>query len=254
MKKELSNKTYTLNAIIVFAVIIIIWFIATEQGLVKEIILPKPINVVKYIYEGFTQNNLIADVAISVQRILLGFLASVILGVPLGILAGNSKICDSFIRPICEFIRYIPVPTLVPLVMVWVGIGENAKIVVLFLGCVFQLLLMIADDASAISSDLINAGYTLGATRLQSLTKILLPAMLQRIMETLRMVIGWAWTYLTLAELFAANSGLGYRILKAQRFMQTDAIFGLILTIGLLGLVTDRLFMLFNKKVFHWVE
>jgi NitT/TauT family transport system permease protein len=254
MKKTMSKQRYIINAISVFVVILIAWIAITELGLVKPVILPKPIDVAKYIYEAFRYNNLITDVGISVSRILLGFLLSAVVGVPLGMLAGTSKTFDSLLRPICEFMRYIPVPTLVPLVMVWVGIGENAKIAVLFLGCVFQLLLMVADDAAAVSDDLINAGATLGATRLQQLTKILLPAVMPRIMENLRMTIGWAWTYLTLAELFATESGLGYRILKAQRFMQTDAIFGLILTIGALGLITDRLFILFNRKVFHWAE
>ena len=254
MKKPLSKHRYVLNAVSVFILIIGVWFIVTELNLIKPVILPKPISVVIFIIQGFQTNSLQGDILISLQRILLGFLASAAMGIPLGIFAGTSKLCDSFLRPICEFIRYIPVPTLVPLVMVWVGIGENAKVAVLFLGCVFQLLLMVADDAAAVSEDLLNAGYTLGATRWQTLSRILLPAMLPRIMETLRMIIGWAWTYLTLAELFAAGSGLGYRILKAQHFMQTDRIFGLILMIGVMGLITDRLFMLLNRKLFHWAD
>ena len=104
------------------------------------------------------------------------------------------------------------------------------------------------------SDDLLNAGYTLGASKWDGLWTILLPAALPRIFEALRMTMGWAWSYLTLAELFAASSGLGYQILRAQRFMQTDAMFGLILLIGLMGLITDRLFAMVDKLVFHWKE
>lgn len=254
MQKKLSKQQYTINAVAVFVLIGIIWFIITRLGLIKPMILPKPAAVWNYIYNGFTQNHLLGDVLISIQRILLGFILSVVIGVPLGILAGTSSIADSLMKPLCEFTRYLPVPTLVPLVMVWCGIGENAKVMVLFLGCVFQLLLMVADAASNVSADLVNAAYTLGATRIQVLVKILFPAALPRIMDTLRMIIGWAWGYLTLAEMFAASSGLGYLILRAQHFMQTDAIFALILLIGLLGLITDRIFYLINKSVFHWVE
>lgn len=254
MKKELSKTRYTINAITVFVVILIIWIIVTQLGLLKPILLPKPIDVVKYWITGFTEKGLMTDVLVSLRRIFLGFLVSAAIAVPLGILAGTSKICSSYINPICEFMRYLPVPTLVPLVMVWFGIEETAKVVVLFLGCVFQLLLMVADAASSISADLLNAGYTLGANKAQALWTILLPAALPRIFESLRMTMGWAWSYLTLAELFAASSGLGYQILKAQRFMQTDSMFGLILLIGFMGLITDRFFALIDKLVFHWKE
>ena len=148
----------------------------------------------------------------------------------------------------------MPVPAFTPLVMVWVGIGEEAKVTLLFIGIFFQLVLMIADDAMSVSEDLLNAGYTLGATNWQTMTKILIPAMLPRSLDTLRMMIGWAWTYLVVAEMVAANSGLGYSIMKAQRFLKTDAIFTGILVIGILGLITDRVLYMLNKKLFHWTE
>ncbi|MDO4556444.1 MAG: ABC transporter permease [Lachnospiraceae bacterium] len=254
MDKKISKTRYIFNAFTTFAVILIIWILVTEFGILKPIILPKPISIVQYWVNGFAHENLMADVLVSLRRIVLGFLASAVVAVPLGILAGTSKLCDSYISPICEFMRYLPIPTLVPLVMVWFGIGESAKVILLFLGCVFQLLSMVADAANSVSDDLMNAGYTLGASKLQSLWTILLPAALPRIFESLRMTMGWAWSYLTLAELFAANTGLGYQILKAQRFMQTDAMFGLILLIGFMGLITDRIFALVDMLVFHWKE
>lgn len=113
---------------------------------------------------------------------------------------------------------------------------------------------MVADDALSVPDDLINAGYTLGTTTPMTIFKIIIPAMLPRLMETLRMMIGWAWTYLVSAELVAANSGLGYTILKSQRFLATDAIFGGIILIGILGLITDRIFAFLNKKLFPWAE
>ena len=158
------------------------------------------------------------------------------------------------IRPICEFVRYMPVPAFVPLIMVWVGIGERAKITVIFIGTFYQLVLLVADDAMSVPDDLLNAGYTLGTDSKMTIFKILIPAMMPRLMETLRMMIGWAWTYLVSAELVAASTGLGYTILKSQRFLKTDAIFGGIILIGLLGLITDRIFAFVNKKLFHWAE
>ena len=190
----------------------------------------------------------------SIFRITMGFVISVIIGVPLGILAGSFKRIDAVITPICEFIRYMPVPAFVPLVMVWCGIGEGAKISIVFLGCFFQMVLMVADNARAVSDDLLSASYTLGTTRFTTITKVLIPAMAPNMMLTLRMMIGWGWTYLTVAELVASNSGLGYSILKAQRFLHTESIFSGILVIGVLGLITDRIFAFAIKKMFPWAE
>lgn len=254
MNKKLSKSRSVINGITVFAVILLAWIAVTETGLLKSIILPRISSIIEYWINGFAENNLLTDVLVSLRRIVLGFLLSAVIAIPLGILAGTSQMCSSYIRPVCEFMRYLPVPTLVPLVMVWFGIDELAKVMVLFLGCVFQLLLMVADAAASVSDDLLNAGYTLGASKWDGLWTILLPAALPRIFESLRMTMGWAWSYLTLAELFAASSGLGYQILRAQRFMQTDAMFGLILLIGLMGLITDRLFATVDKLVFHWKE
>jgi NitT/TauT family transport system permease protein len=136
--------------------------------------------------------------------------------------------------------------------MIWVGIDESAKISVIFIGVFFQVILMVADDAMSVPEDLINSAYTLGCDTKNTIFRILIPAMLPRLMETLRMMIGWAWTYLVSAELVASSTGLGYTILKSQRFLQTDAIFGNIILIGLLGLITDRLFAFVTKKIFPW--
>lgn len=138
--------------------------------------------------------------------------------------------------------------------MVWVGIGENAKVAVILLGILFQLIPMVADNVKSVPSNLINAAYTLGGKSSTVIFKVIIPAMLPKLMESLRMIMGWAWTYLVVAELVAANSGLGYNILKAQRFLDTSSIFMGILVIGLLGLITDRLFGLLNKVLFRWVE
>ena len=113
---------------------------------------------------------------------------------------------------------------------------------------------MIIDDCNSVSDDLLAAGYTLGANNRTTVFRVLIPAMAPSMMQTLRMMIGWAWTYLVVAELVAANTGLGYSILKAQRFLKTDAIFVGIVVIGLLGLITDIVLGFLIKKIFPWEE
>ena len=254
IRKGISKKNYIVFAIVAFLGVIALWTLASAAGFVKEIFLPNPLKVLAYFGQSLKDGSLWENTKISVYRITLGFVYAMILGIPLGILMGSFKKIEAFIRPLCEFIRYMPVPAFVPLIMVWVGIGESAKITVIFVGTFFQLVLMVADDTLSVPDDLINAGYTLGTKSAQTIFKIIIPSMLPRLMETLRMMIGWAWTYLVSAELVAANSGLGYTILKSQRFLKTDAIFAGIILIGLLGLITDRIFAFVNKKLFPWNE
>lgn len=252
LRKKISRKQYTITAICTFVAIFVIWQLVAVSGCVKELFLPSPVKVIQDIFSKVKVGTLWTDMGTSVFRITMGFIISVVAGVPLGILCGSFKPVESVIAPICEFVRYMPVPAFVPLVIVWCGIGEAAKIAIVFLGCFFQLVLMIADDTRSVSDDLLSSSYTLGTSRWTTITKVLIPAMAPKMMLTLRMMIGWGWTYLTVAELVASNSGLGYSILKAQRFLHTASIFSGIIVIGILGLITDRLFAFAIKKMFPW--
>lgn len=250
----MGKKAYTITAVISFVFVLIMWYLITKLGWIKPLLLPSPYKVFNYFIESLQNNTLIENAGVSIYRIMMGFLLAVILGVPIGIFVGSFKFIEAIIRPICEFIRYMPVPAFVPLVMVWSGIGETAKIVIVFLGTFFQLVLMVADDAASVPDDLLNTSYTLGSKRWYTIRHILFPAMAPRLMETLRMTIGWAWTYLVVAELVASSSGLGYSIMKAQKFFQVEAIFTGILVIGIIGLITDRIFALLIKLLFPWNE
>lgn len=254
IKGKITKQQYLILAVVSFAVIFLAWILLSSLELVDPVFLPGPMRVWEYFVASCKDGTLLSNTLISVQRIALGVVFATLLALPLGILCGIFPFFEAILRPLCECVRYMPVPAFVPLVMVWVGIGEDAKVTLLFIGTFFQMLLMIADDAASVNDDLLNAGYTLGATKLQTIMKILLPATLPRMMDTLRMMIGWAWTYLVVAEMVAANSGLGYSIIKAQRFLKTDAIFCGILVIGILGLITDRILVAINKILFHWKE
>lgn len=254
LRKEINKSKAGIITVIAFVVILLIWHIAAASGIIKELFLPSPLNVLQNILDSIKDGSLGSNTAISVYRIIMGFIWAVVLGIPLGILCGCFKHAEAVIRPLCEFVRYMPVPAFVPLVMVWTGINELAKITIVFIGTFFQLVLMVADDTLSVSDDLLSASYTLGTKRWSTIYKVLIPAMAPRLMLTLRMMIGWAWTYLVVAELVASDSGLGYTILKAQRFFKTDAIFSGILVIGILGFITDRLFALAIKLMFPWDE
>jgi NitT/TauT family transport system permease protein len=158
------------------------------------------------------------------------------------------------LEPLTDFIRYMPAVAFIPLIMLWVGIDESAKISVIFIGTFFQMLLMVAEDVRRTPAAQIEAAHTMGATRYEIIKLVLLPSARPAILDTLRVTMGWAWTYLVVAELVAANSGLGYSILKAQRFLKTDTIFAGIILIGLIGLVMDQAFRWLHRRLFPWAQ
>jgi len=194
------------------------------------------------------------DVKISFLRVSGAFLLAALLGIPIGILMGAFRLLESFLQPVTEFIRYVPVPALIPVLIVLFGIDEAPKLMLIFIGTFFQLVLMVADEVRRVPTTLLQVCYTLGGTRLEAVTKVLGKAALPGIFDALRLCNGWAWTWLIVAELVAANECLGFRIIKYQRFLQTDKIFLYLITLGLIGLGLDLLFRLANRNMFRWAE
>ncbi|MEI7025861.1 ABC transporter permease [Paenibacillus sp. y28] len=254
IRGEIHRSWYTTGIITTFAGCLLLWSVLSYGSFVEPTFLPTPTLVLQQFLHQMVNPEFWNHVGISIFRVSMGFLLAVILGVPLGILAGTYRFAEALVVPSTEFIRYMPATAFVPLIMVWAGIGEPAKILVIFIGCFFQLVLMVADNTRAVSKDLLEVSYTLGARPGQTIEKVLIKAMLPDLMNTLRLILGWAWSYLVVAELVAASSGLGFSIMKAQRFLNTDVIFVGIFVIGLLGLLTDRLFALCHRRFFPWLE
>jgi NitT/TauT family transport system permease protein len=148
----------------------------------------------------------------------------------------------------------MPAVAFIPLVMLWVGIDEGSKVLIIFIGTFFQMVLMVAEDVRRVPMAQIEAAQTMGANRSEIVKLVILPSAKPALLDTLRITCGWAWTYLVVAELVAANSGLGYAILKAQRYMHTDKIFAGILLIGLIGLLTDQAFRWLHRRAFPWMR
>ena len=138
--------------------------------------------------------------------------------------------------------------------ILWAGIGEAQKLSVIFIGSFFQLVLMIAVSVGNTRRDLVEAAYTLGARDRGIVTRVLLPSSAPEIAETLRMVLGWAWTYVIVAELIGASSGIGHMITDSQALLATDQIIFGIIVIGLIGLASDFAFKAFNRGLFPWAQ
>ncbi len=197
-------------------------------------------------------DTLTGDLKISFQRVLIAFLLAAIIGVPLGLFIGAFHWFESILQPVTEFIRYVPVPALIPLLIVLFGIDEAPKVMLIFIGTVLQLVLMTSDEVRRVPMDLLQVCYTLGGKASEVVTKVMLPAAMPGIFDALRLCNGWAWTWLIVAELVAANEGMGYRIVKYQRFLDTERIFVYLIILGLVGLTIDLLFRLMNRHFFRW--
>lgn len=201
-----------------------------------------------------TEENLLQDISASCTRVAAGFLAAATVSIPLGVAMGTFTSIESLFSPIVGTVRYMPVVAFVPLIVLWVGLGEVAKITIIFLGIVFYNAIMIADGVKFIPTELLNVAYTLGATRVDVLFRVILPAVLPTILDSLRVNIAGAWNFLVISELIAAENGLGYKIVQSQRFLQTDKVLFSIAIIGLIGWLTDYAFKALSSWVTPWVE
>ncbi|PWR19508.1 ABC transporter permease [Zavarzinia aquatilis] len=231
-----------------------IWCGLTYGGVMPAIFLPTPGAVFEALFRMIEEGTLGRHVFASVEVVVLGFLISSAVAVPVGILSGSFRVVQAAVEPLVNFMRYLPVTSFVPLFILWIGIGAEQRITVIVFGTIFQQLIMVADIARRVPNDLLNAAYTLGASRRDALLHVLLPAALPSIIDMLRVTMGWAWTYLVLAELVAASSGLGYISLRAARGFQVDVIFLAIAIIGLLGLCTDQFFRLLRLRATSWAR
>jgi NitT/TauT family transport system permease protein len=167
---------------------------------------------------------------------------------------GAYKPIEAFFEPFVSFARYLPASAFIPLLILWAGIGEAQKLSVIFIGSFFQLVLMIAVTVGATRRDLVEAAYTLGADDWGIVRRVLIPACAPQVAETLRLVLGWAWTYVIVAELIGASQGIGHMITDSQALLATDQIIFGIITIGVIGLVSDLAFKHANRTMFRWAS
>lgn len=229
-----------------------LWWFVVSLGVVEPRFLPHPADVALRGWTWATSENLLGDALISMSRVFGGFLLAVLLAVPLGVMSGAYRSVAAFLEPVNDFFRYMPTPAFIPLVMIWIGIGEMSKIAIIFLGTFFQMLVMISDNVRQVPMMQIEAAQTMGAKPREVIQHVLLPSALPAMTDTLRVTMGWAWTYLVVAELVASNSGLGFQIMRAQRFFQTDKIFMGIVVIGLLGILLDQGARFLQRRLMPW--
>ncbi len=235
-----------------FALFLSFWTLLAVSGWVPPHFLASPLKTLMSGWDLFTNQGFAHDVGMTVWRVVGGFVLAAVIAVPLGIAMGAYKPIEAFFEPFVSFARYLPASAFVPLLILWVGLGEAQKLTVIFIGCFFQLTLMITMIVSATRRDLVEAAYTLGSKDSGVIRRVLLPGAAPEIAEALRQVLGLGWTYIIVAELIGASSGIGHMIVNSQALMATDHIIAGIVVIGLVGLASDLAFKKLNQWLFPW--
>ena len=237
-----------------FALFVALWAVATFGGYVQRLFLADPLTMVGEGWKLMTQYGFGFDILITIWRVLGGFVLAALVALPLGIAMGAYKPVEAFLEPFVSFARYLPASAFIPLLILWAGIGETQKLLVIFIGSVFQLILMIAVAVGGVRRDLVDAAYTLGASDRSVVRRVLLPNAAPQIAEIFRLVLGWAWTYVIVAELIGSSSGIGHMITDSQALLNTGQIIFGIIVIGLIGLISDFLFKAVNQRLFPWAR
>ncbi|MBF2087767.1 MAG: ABC transporter permease [Synechococcales cyanobacterium K44_A2020_017] len=246
--KSLNWVLFTLSIIIPFTGW---WIIASLPGM-NAAFLPSPADVVRAFIGLWERGFLLQDTWASVFRVSCGFLLAAIVSVPLGILMGTFASIAALFEPIIGILRYMPAPAFTPLLIIYLGLDEAPKIALIFLGTLFYNVLMIMDAVKFVPKDLLEATYTLGGRRWQVLTRVIMPYVTPSIIDTFRINIATSWNMVIVAELVAAEVGLGKRIQLAQRFFRTDEIFACLIVLGLIGFILDLSFRAILRLSCKW--
>ena len=192
------------------------------------------------------------SLAHSVRIIAYGFFLSAIFGVPIGILCGTFAFFSRLFEPFIDFVRYMPAPVFGALVVAILGIYDGPKVAIIFIGTFFQMVLVVANTTRQIDPALLEAAQTLGARRPSLVKSVIIPGILPNLYNDMRILLGWAWTYLIIAELIGASSGISYFIYQQARYRNFENVYAAIIMIGVLGLVTDQVLAWIGRMLFPW--
>jgi NitT/TauT family transport system permease protein len=241
------------------AIVVGVWWVLTygdtpESRVISPVLLPSPVEVLKSVPTLFTERALVESVVATLKRVLSGFGLAILIGVPLGIVAGAYRVFDALSAPLSLFARNIPVAVLIPLTILWFGIDETQKTMFIFIATAPFVFFEAARAVSGVHTRYVETAQTLGASSRQVVMKVLIALALPDIFGSLRNLFGLAFGYIMLAELVNAKFGLGYLLMSSQRRGLTEHIFAILILIGLLAYGIDRVLLWFERGLFPYRE
>ena len=236
--------------------ILLLWLIVSEFGLIDQNLVPTPQAVfaafIEIMENGYKNFTLLEHLGESMKRLVIAFVLSCVTAVPLGIASGYNSRIRAIIEPIIEFYRPLPPLAYYTLLVLWMGIENESKISLLYLACFAPAYISCVSAVIKIREDYINSAFTVGALRFQVIVHVIFPACLPDIFTGLRTSLGVAYTTLVSAEMVAANSGIGWMVLDASRYLRSDIIFLGIIVMGITGILLDRGIQLIERRVVPW--
>jgi NitT/TauT family transport system permease protein len=234
--------------------VLVLWWLITASGSVNKLFLPSPQAVWSAGQQQWTSGILLKDALASIQRVFIGFALSAGLALPIGILMGTNPVICRLLEPLMGLIRYMPAPAFIPLLIIYFGLEELPKVLLIFIGTFFFNTLMIMDSVKFVPRELVETARTLGGRTMPILIRVVAPFVAPQVLDTYRINMASAWNLVIVAELVAATEGLGKRISLAQRFLKTDEIFMGLIVIGLIGLVIDLGFRALMRRACSWAN
>jgi NitT/TauT family transport system permease protein len=231
----------------------IIWGIAASSSS-SGMVIPTPAQTWQGLARLHSEGVLWGDIWASCRRVAIGYAISMLIAVTIGSLMGLYRSAESLLEAPIGFLRYIPATALVPLMLFWLGVDEMPKIVLIVIGSAFFNILMVADVVRNVPRELVNAAYTLGAGRMRVLRRVVLPHSMPGIIDVARINLAAAWAILVVAELLAAQEGIAFRIVRAQRFRQIDEMFALLIVFGVIGIVSDLALRALRNRAAPWAR
>jgi NitT/TauT family transport system permease protein len=237
-----------------FICLIAVWMLVHASGWISPALLPSPLEVLQTFWTHLTQGGLLVNMAMSIQRVVGGLLLGMLLAVPIGFLIGWYKPIRRFVDPLINFFRALPPIALIPLVIVYFGIGEMAKIAILFYASFFAAVIVMYEGMNQISPVYIRVAKTLGATDMEIFLKVMVPMTVPHMLTALRVALGVAWATLVAAELVAAQEGLGAMIQNASAFFDLRAIYVGIICIGAIALLMDVGIRKLSNRLISWQD
>ncbi|MCF2640796.1 ABC transporter permease [Roseburia hominis] len=238
MKRDLIRKT--ILALIIPAIVVLVWFYATTYTSIPSGILPSISDVGKTFVEIFQSGQLKEDILVSMSRVLKGYLLSAALGIILGSLIGMYQVVKEIFVPIITVIRQIPMIAWIPLIVLWCGIGESSKVVIIVLVAFFQILVNTQSGIESTPKEYIEVAKLYKLSRWKTFTKVYLPHAVPQMLVGLRLGLGGSWMAVVAAELIAATSGIGYRMSSARSNMQSDVVIVYMIVVGIIGVLMDK--------------
>ncbi|MDA8792984.1 ABC transporter permease subunit [Bacteriovoracaceae bacterium] len=253
---KLSSKKIVILSVVSLALFILTWLILSELKIVPKIILPSPIIVLNkfigVIKSGYADKSLYEHLGISLFRVFASLFIAIIFAIPLGIFVAVNDYVRGILDPFIEFYRPLPPLAYLPLIIIWFGIGEMSKIILITLAIFAPIFLNTRAGVLSIPQERIRAALCLGASKWQLITSVIFPSSLYHIFTGIRIGIGFGWTTLVAAEMVAANSGLGHMVLTASEFLVTEVVLIGIFIIGIIAILTDLFMRYLTKKFIHW--